>query len=893
MRWLAKLRLRLRSLLHPSRVESDLDDELRDYLHREIEQAVADGASPTEARRLATASLNGADRLKEECRDARGVRWLQETLTDIRFALRTLRKAPAFALIVIAALALCIGANTAIFSVVDTVLFRPLPFPAQEKLVAVTEGVPGLGFPVLPFACPDYLIVAANNTSFSATATYRNQAYELSGVGQPRRVNGARLTASLFGVLGISPAMGRSFSQDEDEHAQRVAVLTDSFARSAFGAPEQALGRTILLDRTPYTVIGIMPRSFSFPIRGSRFNGDPADVFVPVSWNNEDRQQNVSSFDYSMIARLKPNVTIPQASAEMRSLLKRIVDEYPPKIKEALLHSSNFSLVSRIVPFREEFTGDVQRPLLLLLGAVAVVLLIGCADVANLMFTRMVGRQREFALRTALGASGWRLARQAITEGLVLSIAGGTIGVCAALWTLPLLVRLAPDDLPRLGEVGLNGRMLLFVAAITLATPFLFSLGPLAGIVRSALASQLRGEGRTVTQGRNRRRMMSAAVVVQFSLAFLLLTVAGLLTRSLIKSTEANPGFRPAHVISARIALPETAYKTPVEVDGLFDRLLDRLSTLPGVQQSGAISDLPMASSSNVVISIEGHPGVNQRSDMLFCRGNALESLGVSLLRGRFLRPEDQLAKTHAVLVSEALAKRVWPHEDPLGRRVRFGVDVPNNDEPWLTVVGVVADVKARLSSDTPRSLLIATPPDWLKQMNVVVRASGDPVPLANAIRREIAQLDPNLPVDKLQTLDRALSESLSAERFRTWLLVCFAIAALVLATLGIAGLLAYNVAQRTREFGVRMALGANRSNLLVLVFQHCLRLSGAGIAVGLAASLAVTRALSALLYETSPFDLVTFLTVPLILTLVAVAAALVPAWRVFCTDPVTTLRTE
>lgn len=823
----------------------------------------------------------------------RSLRWLHETLADVRFAIRTLRKAPAFAVVVIAALALCIGANTAIFSVVDTVLFRPLPFPAQDRLVAVTEGVPGLGFPVMPFSCPDYLFVAAHNTSFSSTGSYRTQSYEFSGVGRPRRVNGARLTASLFGVLGVSPAVGRSFSPDEDEHAKRVAVLNNAFARTAFGAPEQALGRTILLDRTPYTVIGIMPPAFSFPIRGSRFNGDPADVFVPVSWTNEDRQQNVSSFDYSMVARLKPNVTIPQASMEMRSLLKRIVNDYPPKLKQALLQNPNFSLTSHLVPFREEFTGDVQRPLLLLLGAVAVVLLIGCADVANLIFTRMVGRQREFALRTALGASAWRLARQTVTEGLVLSATGGVIGVGLALWILPVLVRFSPDDLPRLGEVGLNGRMLLFVSVITLATPFLFSLGPLVSIVRSALGMQLRGEGRSATQSRRRRRMMSAAVVVQFSLAFLLLTVAGLLTRSLIRSAEANPGFRPAHLISARVALPETAYKTTVEVDGLFNRLLDRLSTLPGVRQAGAISDLPMVSSSNVLISLQGQAGHTERSDMLFCRGNALESLGVSLLRGRLLQPQDHVANAHVAVVSEALAKRAWPHDDPIGRRFRFGVDIPNNDEPWQTVVGIVADVKARLSSDTPRSLLFMTPPDWVKQMNIIVRASGDPLQLANAIRHEIAQVDPNLPLDKLATLDQSLSDSLSAERFRTWLLVCFAIAALVLATLGIAGLLAYNVAQRTREFGVRMALGANRRDLLALVFRHCLRLSGSGIVVGLAASFAVTRALSALLYDTSPLDPVTFLAVPLLLLVVALAAALVPAWRVFRTDPVTTLRAE
>ncbi|MBV9497752.1 MAG: ABC transporter permease [Acidobacteriaceae bacterium] len=893
MRWSRKCRLRFQALFYRSRAESDLDDELRDYLDREIEREIAAGASPEEARRLARVSLNGTERLKEECRDARGVRWLENTSSDVRFAIRTLRKAPVFSVTVIAALAFCIGVNTAIFSVVDTVLFRPLSFPDQDRLVAVTEGVPGLGFPVMPFSCPDYLFVAANSRSFGATGTYRTQPYEISGAGEPRRVYGARVTASLFQVLGVSPARGRTFTQEEDEHSRRLAVLTYGFARSTFGAPERALGRTILLDRTPYTVIGVLPRPFSFPIRGSRFNGDPADVFVPVSWSKEDRQQNINNFDYSMVARLKPNVSIEQARADVHGLLKRIAQDYPPKIKQALSHMPNFSLESQTVPFHEEFTGNVQRPLLLLLAAVGVVLLIGCADVANLMFSRMVGRQREFALRTALGAARGRLARQTITEGLVLSITGGALGFCLAFWTLPLLVRFAPDNLPRLSEIGLNWRMMAFVGAVSLATPLVFCLGPLATTFRSTLVNQLRGDGRTTTQGKQQRLLMSAAVVIQFALAFLLLTAAGLLARSLAKASEANPGFRPEHVISAQITLPVAVYKTPAQIFGFFDRLLSRLDRFPGIRQTGAISDLPTGSTSNVVISIEGRGDETERVDTVFCRGNALESLGVSLLRGRLLRPEDQLGKPHTAVISESLAKRVWPNDDPIARHIRFGIAIPNNDEPWLTVIGVVADVKAQLNSNSPRLIMFTTWQDWVNQMYVVVRTSGDPLQLTNAIRHEINGIDPSLPVQKIESVDQILEQSLSAERFRTWLLICFAIAALLLATLGIAGLLAYNAAQRTQEFGVRIALGANRRDLLALVFQHCLRLSGTGILVGVLASFVVTRALSALLYDTSPVDPGTFLVVPLILTLVAFGAALFPAWRVVCTDPITVLRAE
>jgi predicted permease len=892
MRWFTKWCLRFRSLFDRSRVADDLEDDRRDYIDREIESEVGGVATAEEARGRALASSGGTERLKEEYPDARGIRWLEDSLSDGRFAVRTLRKAPAFTVTVIAALAFCIGVNTAIFSVVDTVLFRPLPFPDQDRLVAVTEGVPRLGFPVLPFSCPDYLFVAANNQSFAATGTYRTQSYEISGAGLPRRLTGARLTASLFAVLGVSPVYGRAFTHEEDEHSTQVAVLTYGFAQSAFSGAAQALGRRIFLDRTPYTVIGIMPRSFSFPIGGSRFNDHPADVFVPVSWSNQDRQQNVSGFDYSMVARLRSNVTILQAGADVHRLLKRVVENYPPKMKEALSRMP-FELESQTVPFREEFTGNVKRPLLLLLAAVGIVLLIGCADVANLTFSRMVGRRREFAVRTALGAGRWRLARQTLIEGLVLSVSGGALGFGLAFLTLPLLVRFAPDNLPRLSEIGLNWRMMAFVAVVALATPFVFCLGPLVHTFRSGIVNQLRGEGRTTTQGKHQRVMMSAAVITQFALAFLLLTTAGLLTRSLLKATQADPGFRPEHLISAQITLPTAVYNAPAQIAGFFDRLLSGLSTLPGVRQTGAMSDLPMGSTSNVIISIEGQGRNTERVDTIFCRGNALELLRVTLLRGRLLQPEDQIGKPHAVVISEALARRVWPHGDPIGRRIRFGVDIPNNGEPWLTVVGVVADVKARLNSDSPRSLLFMTWPEWVNQMNVVVRTSGEPLLLASAIRREINRLDPSLAVGRIETVGQVLEKSLSAERFRTWLLICFAITALLLAMLGIAGLLAYNTAQRTHEFGIRIALGADHRALLLVVLTRCLQLSATGIAVGLLVSIFATRAFASLLYETSPYDPGTFIAVPSILALVALGASMFPAWRAVHTDPIMALRAE
>jgi putative ABC transport system permease protein len=467
--------------------------------------------------------------------------YLEDVLADIRFAVREMLRSPGFAIVVVAALAVCIGANTAIFSVVDAVLFRPLPFPNQDRLVSLTEGIPAAGFPVVPFSCSDYLYVTARNRSFVSTASYRTSPYEISGAGEPRQIDGARITASLFDVLQVRPLFGRSFTKQEDDSSKPLVVLTYAFATNLFSQPQRALGKVLRIDRKPYTVIGVMGPAFSFPLKGSKFSGQPAELFVPVSWTQEDRKELLNNFDYNMIARLRPDVLVPQAAADVRQLLNNLAKSYPPAVLTFIRQIPNFALVSKVSLFRKQVTGNVRRPLLLLLLAVGVVLLIGCADVANLMFSRVIGRQREFALRSALGAGTWRLVRQTLAAGLVLSAAGGALGLALAMGALPALLRFAPDNLPRLNEVGLDWRVLSFVAAITLATPLVFCVAPLLDVVRPAARQQIRLAGRSNTQGKRQRLIMSVAVVAQFSLAFLLLATAGLLVRSFIKANESNP----------------------------------------------------------------------------------------------------------------------------------------------------------------------------------------------------------------------------------------------------------------------------------------------------------------------------------------------------------------
>ena len=812
-------------------------------------------------------------------------------LQDFRFAFRTMRRTPGFTCLAIAALGLCIGANTAIFTIVNTVLFRPLDFPQQERLIYAGEGLPKMGYPELGFSCPDYLFVASHNRSFQSAAVYNTRPYELSGIDRPERVYVARVTASLFSVLDVRPAMGRTFTRAEDDQSHKLAVVTDGFAKRIFGASKAAVGRTIYLDRKPYAVTGVMPARFSFPLRGRKYNSDPADVFIPASWTKDERQTFGENYGHDFVARLKPGVTAAQAGAEMQSLLSGIQALYPPVLRNL----DSFQLSTRVAPFREVITGGVKQPLLVLLGAVVLVLLIGCADVANLMLSRTVARQREFALRAALGAGRWRLTRQTLAEGLVLSAAGGAVGFLLAYWALPLLVRFAPESLPRLREIGLDWRVLCFVAAVTLTTPLVFCLAPVIDIARTEIADGLREGGRTGTQSKRQRHFMSAAVVTQFVLAFLLLSGAGLLIRSFIRASQSDPGFKPDHVLSAGISLPAAAYGKPERVEEFYQEALQRVSALPGVLEAGGISELPMNFTTNSLYTVEGGGRAKENAFRFYVSGDAMRLLRLPLLRGRYIDGPAGLDASRAVVISESIAKRNWPGQDPLGHRLKIGIEA--SQTPWMTVVGVVKDVRDSLASMAPRSLMFLAHEQMshnpVRNRQILVRTSQDPLTLAGAIQRQIRLLDPALPLQQVQTLDQWLGKSLEPERFRTFLLAAFAGTALLLAMLGIGGLLAYNVEQRAKEFGVRMALGASQRNLVSMVVKQGLRLILLGITVGVAASLFATRAISSLLYGTSEYDWLTYTAVPMLLAFVGLAASILPGWRASRVDPMTALKAE
>ncbi len=822
-------------------------------------------------------------------------------LPELRQAARTLARTPLFTLAAVVALGIGIGAATAVFSVVNGVLLRALPFHEPERLVSVEEGIPKLVDRPVPFSPPDYLTLTQQTQWFAAAASYRNVSYEVSGLDQPERAVGLRATASLAPLLGMKPALGRWFTDDDDRNARPVVALSHAFWSRKFGADPGVIGRALRLDRAVYTVVGVLPAAAVFPPRGSGANREPADIFVPMSYTAEERQGYGQGYNNSVIARLQPGVTVEQAQASAGVLARRFEDPYPASIRSI----PGFSLAVTIQPLRSQIVGNVERMLLVMLAAVAMLLLIGCADVANLMLTRAAGRAKEMAVRAALGASGGRLIRQALLESGLVALAGGAAGVATAAGALKLLLAAAPVSLPRAEAIALDGRVLAFALLASLATAAIFGLAPALEAARSSASEALREGGRGGTQGIRRRRWLSAFVVAEFALAVVLLAGAGLLLRSFDKLMKTDPGFRPRQALGFTLSLPAQQYPKAAAIRGFWERLRERLAALPGVESVG-LGDLPFAVREGRAISPEDRsafpgnpPGVRQA----WVHGDYFRALGVDLKQGRYFTAADTAEAQHVVILNETMARTFYPGRNPLGQRLKWGGS-PDSAAPWMTVVGVVADLKpdslhekAGPMTFTPYMQEEADSVDgarsMLRSLSAVVRTTGDPEAIANAVRREVAQLDPTLPVARLSKLDNAVSAATAPQRFNAFLLGAFALAALVLATLGIGGVVAYSAAQRTKEIGVRMALGASRGRVLGMVVGEGMLLAAIGIALGTAGALALTGLLRGLLYGVEPTDPATFAGVVAVLLAVAALASGIPAWRATRVDPLEALRYE
>jgi putative ABC transport system permease protein len=811
---------------------------------------------------------------------------------DIRFGLRSLLRRPGFAALGIATLALGIGANTAIFSVVNAVLLRPLPFPDSERLALVFEGIPTLGFPRVGFSPPDFAVYAAGEKSFEGLAAYEDDAMELSGRGDPERVMAARTSANLLAVLGVTPLLGRSFAADEEAPGHHVALLSYGLWQRKYAGDPSVLGQSVVLDRQVYTVVGVLPRPFQFPLRGAMLNNEPAEVLVPIAFTPAELTGYGEEYNFSIVGRLRKGASFASATAENGALAAQIKKAYPSELVKAF---GNPTLLLPVLPLREEVLGNVRPLLLVLQGAVTLVLLIACVNVGLLLLSRAPQRRAEIAIRTALGAGRGRLVRQLLLETLLIAVPGGVLGVLLAAWSRGLLLAHLPPGLPIPREVATDGRVLLFTLVTTLATTLLLGLAPALQATRSDLRSPLQ-EGRGGATGSGYRRIQGAFVVTEFALALVLLVGAGLLLRSFAKLLATSPGFRPESVVAMSVSLPAQAYPGAAEVRGYYESALRDLAAIPGVLSVGASSDLPLEGNDTGAMQIDGRPQPVEGVSTSWVLGDTFGTLGIPILRGRGVTAEDRKESLPVVVVSESAARKFWQGGDPLGQRVKV------EGGAWLTVVGIVGDVHDGPLAEAPsphayKAFLQESEQQMtgstLRTLNFAVRTDRAVEPLVAAALKAVRGLDPNLPIVNPRTMRAAVDQSLSPERFNTTVVGAYAGLALLLALVGIYGVVSMMVAQQTREIGIRRALGALPRELVGLILARGARLSLAGALLGIPAALVGTRVMAHMLYGVSPQDPGTIAGATLLLAGAALVACLVPALRATRVDPVVALRDE
>jgi putative ABC transport system permease protein len=798
-------------------------------------------------------------------------------LRDIRYGMRGLLKRPAFTGVALIALALGIGANTAIFSLVNAVLVQPLPFKDPDRLVWMWGNI-RQGSNRASVSPLDFLDFRQQNTTFeqfAASGTLPTHAI-LTGNGEPERLQSATVTGNYFQALGVNPKLGSGFVLENEKVASdHVTILSFGLWQRRFGGDPGIVGKNIVLNGESYLVLGVMAQDFNFP-RAS-------DLWVPMPFERYPEMKQRKAHFLRPIGLLKPGVTIAQAQADTDAVAQRLEQMYP---------DSNTGWNLRLVSLKDQLVGNTRTTLYILLGAVGFVLLIACANVANLLLVRAAARQKEIALRTALGASRVRIARQMITESVLLALAGGALGTFLAAWGIKLLILVSGDNLPPTAQVKIDGTVLGFTLLVSLVTGVLFGLAPALRTMKLNLCDSLKEGGRNIGEGLQRNLTRSVLVVIESAVAIVLLVGAGLLIRSLVRLQNVSPGFDANNVVTMRINLPEEKYASPEKPRSFFEQLQTRINGLPGVESVGMISELPLSGQLNdMPYTVEGRPPASpdQGFDDDFRRVNTeyFRAMRIPLLRGRNFTEQEVAKSAKVVVISDLLAKRVFPNEDPIGHRLVMGMSgLP------FEIIGVVGDVRHSALENSPAPAMYMPTQDG-PSTNLVIRAQGDPSNLAAAVRREVKAIDPDQPVAAVKTMDEWLTTSVSAPRYRTSLLGLFALVALILASTGIYGVMSYSVAQRTHEIGVRMALGAGRFHVLRLVVRQGMGLVGIGVVLGLIGAVALTRVMSSLLFEVTPKDPLTFTAVAAFLTLVALVACYIPARRATKVDPLVALRYE
>jgi putative ABC transport system permease protein len=798
---------------------------------------------------------------------------------DLAYALRRLVQAPAFTAIATATLALGIGANTAIFSVVNAVLLKPLPFERPYELARVAQTWKGRPSVYSP---QNFLDVQSQSHAFEFLAAIDAGAVTLTGAGTPARVEGAEVSAAFFDVLRVRPPHGRAFGPEENEPGRtKVAVLGHRLWQERFGGDPGVVGRPVHLNRVPHVVVGVAPAGFSFP--------EGAEVWTPLEYDSRFRAESRGAWYLTVIGRLKPGVTVERAREEVSTIAARLAQAYP---------DANEGVGGTVLSLHEATVGDSRTALLVLLGAVGLVLLVACVNVANLLLARVAARETELAVRTALGAGRGRLVRQLLTESVLLALLGGLAGMALASFLVDALLALQPQGLPRLAEVRLDRPVLGFTAALSLLTGVLFGIAPAFQMARRATAQALREGSRGILAG-GRGRLRSGLVVGQLALAMVLLAGAGLLIHSFSRLRQVDPGFRSSNALSFRIALPESAYADDARLVAFQDELRERLAALPGARAVGAVSSLPLTGARfSISFTVEGRPPLppaQQPSlEVRIATAGYFEAMGIPLMRGRLFGRGDDGESPQVVVLSESAVRRFFPEEDPLGQRIELGMGSRRGRGVGGEVVGVVGDVKERgLAEEELPEVYLPYAQYPVQSMDVLLRSNLDPRALAPAAERVVHALDAELPLSRVATLDEVVARSISQPRFHMLLLGAFAGSALFLAALGIFGVMSHAVAQRSREIGIRLALGARPGDVLRMLRGEALGLTALGIGAGLAATAALSRAIAGLLFDLSPTDPATLAGVAGLLAVSAGLAAQLAARKATRVDPLTALRSE
>ncbi|HEX8882624.1 MAG TPA: ABC transporter permease [Candidatus Acidoferrum sp.] len=825
-------------------------------------------------------------------------------LHELRIALRQLLKSPCFSTTAVLTLALGIGATTAIFSIVEGVLLRPLPFPHPDGLVVLSDILRGAelgGNGEAGVTAPDIRAYTRDTHSFEALGGYERQSYELSGIGQPAQVNAARLSGGVFRALGVAPLKGRFFTQEEDDGREQVAVVSYALWQSRLHGEAHVLGSKILLDRKPFLVIGVMPRDFEFPLVAGHLNN--SQLWVPISLTEQELSTGAASWNFAMVGRLKAGITPAQAQSDAERVAQETMRTYPP-----FMSAMHIQAVVRSL--HEETVEQARQLVRTLFLATLLVLLIACANLAGLLLVRAIRRRREIAVRTALGAPAGTLLREAGLESLLLSVTGGALGLGIAAVALRVGVSLLPETLPRIEEIRLDGRVVLFAIVLSVLTGIVCGLAPAFAALRTRVNETLKEGGRSGTAGGGHGRVRSALVAGEIAIGLGLLAASGLLLRSFEKMLAVDLGFRPDHVVTAYYSLPQEQYASQSAVDEFNHELIRRLRHLPGVKFAGLSSFLPASGgTSSTVFIAEGYvapkgSGMNLATQVTV-EGDYLQAMGVPLLSGRYFTPADTADTQLIAIVNHKLAEHCWPGSDPVGKRLRLGMQ--DAKIPWLTVVGEVADVKEASPDVTSRQQYYEPVEQYEKSLGsfasptdlngnggfLVVRAALEPEQMANVLRATVRSIDPQLPLTQVQSMERTVSDSEAPRRFNTVVISAFAMAAVLLAALGMYSVIAFSAALRTQEMAIRMALGSQRAGILRLVFASAAKVAIPGCAIGLLGAAAASRLLGSFLFGVSPFD-------PLVLTLAVVfvlllawLASLLPARRAASVDLMSVLRGE